>query len=84
MNNLTLSSEIVTVSGHPVKKIYGGFGDSQPRILAKQAAELHGQELKEINRIVNNNPDWFEEGIDIIDLKPVVISNHHGQITDSF
>ncbi|OQX19625.1 MAG: hypothetical protein BWK80_36660 [Desulfobacteraceae bacterium IS3] len=50
--NIRLSNEVVTINGHPVKKIYGGFGDNQPCILAKQVAELHGQALKEINRLV--------------------------------
>ncbi len=66
--NMRLSNEVVTINGHPVKKIYGGFGDNQPCILAKQVAELHGQALKEINRIVNNNLDWFDDKIDIVNL----------------
>ncbi|QTA93576.1 ORF6N domain-containing protein [Desulfonema magnum] len=71
---LTLSSEVVTINGHPVRKIYGGFRDDQPCILAKQVAELHEYDLGEINRIVNRNTDWFDEGIDIIDLKNEIIS----------
>ncbi|QTA93575.1 DNA-binding domain-containing protein, KilA-N-like [Desulfonema magnum] len=38
-------------------------------------AELHGQELKEINRIVNNNADWFDDEIDVVDLKKDIISD---------
>lgn len=65
----------MTISGRPVKKIYGGFGDNQPCILAKQVAELHDYDIGEINRIVNRNIDWFDDGIDIIDLKNEMISD---------
>ncbi len=80
MKELTLSNEVVTINGRPVKKIYGGFGDNQPCILAKQVAELHGQELKRINELINNNLDWFEEGIDYVNL--AVVSNDRQKLTD--
>ena len=78
--NLVLSTEQVVISGKNIPKIYGGFGANQPSILAKQVAELHGYQLKEINQIINNNLDWFDEGLDFIDLKSVVIQNDHGFI----
>ncbi len=49
---MILSKGIVAINRHSVRKGYGGFGDNQPCILAKQVAELHGQALKEINRLV--------------------------------
>jgi len=79
MRELTLSGELVFIEGHPVEKIHGGFGDSQPCILAKQVAELHNYDLGEINRIVNRNAGWFEDGIDIIDL--AMVSNHSQKTT---
>ena len=61
---------------------YAGFSAGQPAILAKQVAEIHDYEVREINQLVNKNLNWFDEGIDYIDLKsinsksyPVVISN---------
>jgi hypothetical protein len=71
---LVLSSETVTINGKTIPKIYGGFGPGQPAILAKQVAEIHGYEVKRINELVNNNLDWFDEGIDYLDLKKLVIS----------
>lgn len=76
--NLMLSNEHIVVNSKSIPKIYGGFGNNQPSILAKQIANLHGYKLKEINQIVNNNLDWFDEGFDFIDLKSVVILNDHG------
>lgn len=68
--------------GKEIPVIAGGFGEDCKVILAKTIAEIHGVELKEINRIINNNIDEFEEGIDILDLKGnknfEVIANHHG------
>jgi hypothetical protein len=80
--NIRLSKEVVTINGHPVKKIYGGFGDHQPCILAKQVAELHGQKLKRINELVNNNMDWFDEGIDYVDLKSQGVLKEQDQLVD--
>ena len=65
------------VNGKSIPKIYGGFGIGQPSILAKQIADLHGYELREINQIINNNLTWFDEGIDFIDLKSVIILDDH-------
>jgi len=78
--NLVLSSEEVVIEGKIIPKIYGGFGPNQPSILAKQIAEIHGYQLKDINKLIYNNLDWFDEGIDFIDLKSVVIPNNHGFI----
>ena len=49
--------------------------------IAKDIAEIHGEELKRINQIINRNREEFEDGIDIIDLKgcenfEVTICNH--------
>ncbi|MEK7482772.1 MAG: ORF6N domain-containing protein [Planctomycetota bacterium] len=63
--NLTLSNEKVLVNGKSIPKIYGGFGNNQPSILAKQVAEIHDYEVKRINELVNNNLDWFDEGTDL-------------------
>ncbi len=68
MELLTLSDQTVTINGKTIPKIYGGFGAGQPAILAKQIAELHGRELFKINQLINSNLDWYEEGIDIINL----------------
>lgn len=55
--------------------IEGGFGEGKKAMLVKDIAEIHTKEVKEINRLINNNIDRFKKDIDLIDLKQV-ISNH--------
>ena len=75
MNNLVVRGNQEFL-GMDIPVIEGGFGEGQKVILAKTIAEIHGVELKEINRLINNNIEEFEEGIDIVDLKNSVITNH--------
>ena len=55
--------------GKEIPVVEGGFGEGQKVVLAKTIAEIHETELKEINRLINNNLDEFDFGIDILDLK---------------
>ncbi|XZJ40773.1 ORF6N domain-containing protein [Clostridium perfringens] len=81
MNNLVLK-EKQEFMGVQIPVIEGGFGEGQKVMLAKTIAEIHDIELKEINKLINNNLDEFEFEIDILDLKGnknfEVICNHHG------
>lgn len=56
--------------------IEGGFGEGQKVVLARTVAEIHGVRLNDIHLLINENIDEFEEGIDILDLKNSVDSNH--------
>ncbi len=49
--------------------IEGGFGEGKKAMLGKDIALIHNQPIGNINRIVNNNRKWFEDGIDVMDLK---------------
>lgn len=49
--------------------IEGGFGKDKKAMLVKDIAKIHNQHVGNINRIINNNRKWFEDGIDVIDLK---------------
>lgn len=60
-----------TVNGQAIKIIEGGFGEGQKCMLAKTIAELHDEELRRINEIINRNREEFEDGIDILDLKQI-------------
>ena len=80
--NLTLSNEKVMVNGKSIPKIYGGFGIGQPVILAKQVAEIHEYTVKQINQLVYKNSDWFDEGIDYLDLKSINSSTCPGVISN--
>ena len=55
--------------------IEGGFGEGKKAMLVKDIAAIHGKEVKDINRLINNNSNRFKKGIDLLDLKQVV-SNH--------
>lgn len=55
--------------GIDIPVIEGGFGENQKVILAKTVAEIHGVKVKELNKLINNNIDEFEIGIDVLDLK---------------
>ena len=55
--------------GKEIPVIEGGFGEGQKVILAKTIAEIHEKEVKEINKLINDNIKEFKFGIDILDLK---------------
>ena len=55
--------------GMDIPVIEGGFGEGKKVMLAKTIAEVHGEEPRVINQIINRNLDEFEFGVDIIDLK---------------
>ncbi|CEI72961.1 ORF6N domain-containing protein [Romboutsia hominis] len=54
--------------GKEIPVIEGGFGKGEKVVLVKTIAEIHEVELGEINRLINENADEFEEGIDILNL----------------
>lgn len=56
------------ILGKDIQVIEGGFGDNQKVILASQVADIHETETKYINRLINDNIEWFDEN-DLIDLK---------------
>ncbi|MFE4524726.1 ORF6N domain-containing protein [Cytobacillus firmus] len=68
MNELKIIGK-QNVAGAVFTGIEGGFGEGKKAMLVKDIAEIHNQELKEINRRINDNRNRFIDGIDIIDLK---------------
>lgn len=52
-----------------IKVLEGGFHKNARIITVKQISEIHNVEVKEVNKLINNNIDEFEKDIDIIDLK---------------
>lgn len=49
--------------------IVGGFGANEKSILVKDIAKIHGQDTHDINNIINKNRQYFDDDIDLIDLK---------------
>lgn len=76
-----------------IKELYGGFGQGQKILTVPQIAILHATDpsnkseisskVKRINELINNNiildsgDEYFEFGVDIIDLKSEDVSNDH-------
>lgn len=75
MNEITISGT-QNFMGVEIPIIEGGFSEGQKVILAKTIAEIHGVELSEINRKINEHIDEFEIGIDLLDLKNSVENIH--------
>ena len=67
MNELKLLGK-QNISGYEFTGIEGGFGEGKRAILVIEIAEIHGKEVKEVNRLINNNRKRFIDGVDIIDL----------------
>lgn len=75
----------VSDTGIKIKEIYGGFGQGQKILTVPQIAQLHAEDpsdknevkrkIQRINDLINNNiildsgDEYFEFGIDILDLK---------------
>lgn len=53
--------------------IEGGFGENKKAMLVKDIAEIHGRPVFKINELINNNIKRFKDGIDLIDLKSVIL-----------
>jgi len=68
MSKLTIKGK-TQLFGIEVPQIYGGFGDNQKVMLAKTIAEIHGRELFNVNKLINENRKRFIDGEHILDLK---------------
>lgn len=55
--------------------IEGGFGNDKKAMLVKDIAKIHERQVKEINKLINNNHNRFRTGIDLLDLKQVISNN---------
>ena len=60
---------LVTVCGFKFTGVSGGFGEDKKAMLVKDIAKIHGREVKEVNKLINNKRYRFKDGVDIIDLK---------------
>ncbi|MBC5996352.1 hypothetical protein EAI30_10305 [Romboutsia ilealis] len=75
MSNLAIAQTEIEIAGvqeflgKEIPVIEGGFGEGEKVVLAKTIAEIHGVRPNDIQSLINENIDEFEEGIDILDLK---------------
>lgn len=75
-NNELIVKGKTKVCGIEIPNVYGGFSGDQKVILVKTVSELHKRPLGKINELINNHieDEYFEEGIDYIDLKNSILS----------
>ena len=60
---------LVNVEGMKFHDIEGGFGEGKKAMLVKEIANIHGRDLGEINRRINDNRKRFKDNVDIVDIK---------------
>lgn len=69
MNKLIKINGLKEIEGMKFHDIEGGFGEGKKAMLVRDIANIHGRDLKDINRNINNNISRFKKEIDLIDLK---------------
>lgn len=78
---------LVKINNYEFEGIEGGFGENKKAISAADIAKIHKRELKEVNKLINNNREKFKDFIDVIDLlsdkKFEVILNNLGLKTSN-
>lgn len=78
---------LVKINNYEFEGIEGGFGENKKAISAADITKIHKRELKEVNKLINNNRDKFKDFIDVIDLlsdkKFEVILNNLGLKTSN-
>lgn len=57
--------------GKEIPVVEGGFGEGKRCLTDKTIAEVHGMQMFNIRKRLNDNIKRFKEGIDIIDLKRI-------------
>ncbi|PEH48932.1 ORF6C domain-containing protein [Enterococcus faecium] len=57
--------------------IEGGFGKEKKAMTVKDIAGIHGKEVKHVNELINRNINRFKNGIDLLDLKVVVLNDYN-------
>jgi hypothetical protein len=74
-NNITIGN-LITIGDMKFHDIEGGFGKDKRAMLVKEIAEIHGKEIKYINKQINANRKHFTDGKDILDLAGTEFAVH--------
>ncbi|MGF9830969.1 ORF6C domain-containing protein [Bacillus anthracis] len=80
MDQLTVANEIRllgrrNIAGYEFTGIEGGFGEGKKAMLVKDIAVIHGRQSSRINERINENRKRFKDGLDIIDLLGVGLTD---------
>jgi hypothetical protein len=65
----------VKIGNFEFEGIEGGFGIDKRAILVRDVARIHNKKIYHINELINSNRDKFKDGIDIIDLLGIGLSD---------
>lgn len=65
----------VQIGNFEFEGIEGGFGIDKRAILVRDVARIHNKKIYHINELINSNRDKFKDGIDIIDLLGIGLSD---------
>lgn len=69
------TDEFVGVDNRKFTRLFGGFINDKPAMSVKQVADLLGKKVIHVNETINRNIKYFEYGVDILDLKKIVMKN---------
>lgn len=80
MDQLAVANEIRllgrrNIAGYEFTGIEGGFGEGKKAMLVKDIAVIHGRQSSRINERINENRKRFKDGLDIIDLLGVGLTD---------
>lgn len=65
----------VKIGNFEFEGIEGGFGIDKRAILVRDVARIHNKKIYHINELINSNRNKFKDGIDIIDLLGIGLSD---------
>lgn len=55
--------------------VEGGFGEGKKSMLVRDIAKIHDTDIRTVNQTINRNRKRFRDGVDILDLKQITLSD---------
>ena len=75
MKELIKATGTQRIGNYEFIAIEGGFGKDKKAMTVKDIAGIHNKEVKHVNELINRNINRFKNGIDLLDLKVVVLND---------
>lgn len=77
MKELIKATGTQRIGNYEFIAIEGGFGKDKKAMTVKDIAGIHNKEVKHVNELINRNINRFKNGIDLLDLKVVVLNDYN-------
>src|SRR5699024_10464275 len=77
MKELNKETGTQRIGNYEFIAIEGGFGKDKKAMTVKDIAGIHNKEVKHVNELINRNINRFKNGIDLLDLKVVVLNDYN-------